>query len=64
MIGLNPLDKKNPAHEIKMLFHLPVPYRHDLAFLLLSPVRRRPKERTRANIPLANLQEGKNSFSF
>lgn len=35
----------------------PDPYRQDLAFRLLSAVRRRPKERTKANIPLANLHE-------
>lgn len=48
----------------KELTNLPVPYLQDLAFLLLSAVIRRPKERTKANIPFANLHEGKNSRSF
>lgn len=34
-----------------------MPYRHDLALRLLSAVSRRPNDKTKANIPFANLQE-------
>jgi hypothetical protein len=43
---------------------LPEPYRHDLAFRLLNAVSRSPNERTKANMPFANLHEGKNSVKF
>ena len=37
---------------------LPDPYRQDLAFLLFNAEIRRPNDRTKANIPFANLHEG------
>lgn len=43
---------------------LPEPYRQDLAFRLFNAVSRRPKDMTRANIPFANLHDGRNSVNW
>jgi len=46
------------------LSDLPDPYRHDLAFRLFNAVSRRPNDRTKANMPFANLHEGMNSVKL